>query len=543
MATAAPESNRATGARALKPGPRERRWEGVRITWLLEQADRIWGGIKVALEDANWLSARGHRVTVLSRSGPPAWMALRCQFRTVPDFRTERLPEADVLIGTWWSTMPAVAAAGAGRGAPVHFCQGYEGDFPEQAPQREQIEAAYRLPGVHHIAISPHVAALLQRRFGLSAHAIPNAIDHSVHYPAAARPAGGMLRIGLVGPWQVPWKDLATGVEACRRAAAAGQALQLVRVTNTKPDAAELELPFPVEWHQRVAPRQMGDIYRSLDVFLGTSSGPEEGFHLPAVEAMACGVPCVLTDVPCFRAHGDGAYATFVPPRSPAAMAEALVVAGRVEDVRSALRTAGIAAAARYTQQAHGQALEQALLAIAVQGRAQTRSARRPAPALAPADNLDGLEAELARSLQRAGERAERAGEPARAERLRAAARCLAAPAPAPAGDEPWRRWLVGDKAVALQKLDQLAASGVDDPALHEQRGLLLHDCGRDLDAVQSFRAAIAAGGASAGAFNNLGVALWETGDVAGARASFERALHLQPGHRDATANLAGLPA
>ncbi|HZT54704.1 MAG TPA: glycosyltransferase, partial [Burkholderiaceae bacterium] len=526
----------------------------MRITWLLEQADQIWGGIKVALEDANWLSARGHRVTVLSRSGPPAWMALRCQFRTVPDFRTERLPEADVLIGTWWSTMPAVAAAGAGRGAPVHFCQGYEGDFPEQAPQRESIEAAYRLPGVHHIAISPHVAALLQRRFRLTARAIPNAIDHSVHYPGAARPPGGMLRIGLVGPWQVPWKDLATGVEACRRAAAAGQPLQLVRVTNTQPDAAELDLPFPVEWHQRVAPRQMGDIYRSLDVFLGTSSGPEEGFHLPAVEAMACGVPCVLTDVPCFRAHGDGQYAMFVPPRDPAAMAEALVVAGRVDDVRSALRTAGIAAAARYTQQAHGQALEQALLAIAVQGRAQTRSALRapPMPADAdagtaartdapagaqepgPAGDLDGLEAELARSLQRAGERAARAGEPARADRLRAAARCLS-PVAAPAGDAPWRRWLVGDKAAALQKLDELAASGVDDPALHEQRGLLLHDCGRDLEAAQSFRAAIAAGGASADAFNNLGVALWETGDVAGARASFERALHLQPTHRDAT--------
>jgi tetratricopeptide (TPR) repeat protein len=270
---------------------------------------------------------------------------------------------------------------------------------------------------------------------------------------------------------------------------------------------------------------------------------------------MACGVPCVLTDVPCFRAHGDGPYATFVPPRDPAAMAAALVAAGRVEDVRVALRTAGIAAAARYTQQAHGQALEQALLAIAVQGRAQTRSSLRapPAPAPvpvagmgaptpAPTGDLDGLEAELARSLQSAGERAARAGEPARAERLRAAARCLA-PGAAPAGDAPWRRWLIGDQTAALQKLDAMVASGVDDPALHEQRGLLLHDSGRDLEAAQSFRAAIAAGGASADAFNNLGVALWETGDVAGARASFERALHLQPGHGDANANLAGLPA
>src|SRR5262249_10196062 len=170
--------------------------------------------------------------------------------------------------------------------------------------------------------------------------------DHGVCFPGPARPAARPLRVGLVGPYEVPWKDIATGLAACRLAHRAGLQLQLVRVTNTAPHADERDQPVPVEWHERVRPERMGDIYRSLDVFLGTSSGAEEGFFLPAVEAMACGVPCVLTDIACFRAHGDHQYALFVPPRDAAAMAEALVVAGRAADVRSALRRSGVAAAA-----------------------------------------------------------------------------------------------------------------------------------------------------------------------------------------------------
>lgn len=531
----------------------------MRITWLLEQADQIWGGVKVALEDANWLASRGHQVTVLSRSAAPQWMTLHCQFRQVPNFRPEHLPAGDVLIGTFWPTMPFVANAGPGRGVPVHFCQGYEGDFPENAQIQDRIEAVYRLPRVRHIAISANVAAQLQKRFGISAKTFPYVIDHSVHFPGAERAPGRPLRVGLVGPWQVAWKDIRTGIEACKLAAKAGLDLQLVRVTNTQPDRAELDLPFPVEWHQRVAPRDMGEIYRSLDVFLGTSFGAEEGFFLPAVEAMACGVPCVLTDVPCFRAHGDGQYAVFVPPRDPAAMAEALVVTAHMPDVRSALRTAGIAVAQRYTQHAHGTALEAALLEIALAGRNGIRAlpklaptepaAKTTAPSTVPAptqraatpssDVIETLQHEIVALLHKGTDTLLQRGETARAARYFAAAQCIAADSPSTA--DRWQSCLAGDPAALLQKLEALATAGAEDPALHEQRGQLLHAAGRNAEAAQAFRAAIAAGRRSPDAYNNLGVVLFQAGDRSGARANFERALLLDPRHADAMQNLADI--
>lgn len=66
----------------------------------------------------------------------------------------------------------------------------------------------------------------------------------------------------------------------------------------------------------------------------------------------------------------------------------------------------------------------------------------------------------------------------------------------------------------------------------------MLHECGRHADAVKAFRAAIAAGSNNAGAYNDLGVALFESGDTTGARANFERALALEPDYQDATDNL-----
>lgn len=517
----------------------------MRITWLLEVADQLWGGIKVALEDANWLQRNGHRVTVVSRSGPPPWMRLECEFRRVPDFRPEHLPDGDVVIGTFWTTVPWAAAAGPQKGVPVHFCQGYEGDMPENAPLRERIEAVYRLPNVNHVTIAPHLTELLRTRFGRTPREVVYAIDHGVHFAGAPRPraAGQPLRVGLVGPYQVAWKDLPTGYAACRLARQAGQDLVLVRATNSAPDAAEQASDLPIEWHQQLRPEQMGDYYRSLDVFLGTSSGADEGFFLPAIEAMACGVPTVLTDIPCFRQHERASaepFTLFVPPRDPAAMAEALVLAGNLADVRQNLRRGGLAVAAHYHRDRHGAQLEAALADFVQAAGGKVEPTLRVVARRT--DESERVLGDFAAELRQAALRR-------RDSDVLAAARLLAAAAQLAPQDLDLQvsvaiAWLeAGEPATALATLDALLAHGCDEPPVHDARGHALHALGRLHEAAQAFRAAIACGTGGADALNRLGVVLFQAGDVGGARQSFERALVLQPAHADASANLAALPA
>lgn len=522
----------------------------MRITWLLEVADQLWGGVKVALENANWLQRRGHQVTVVSRSPAPSWMRLECAFRQVTGFQAEQLPDGDVIVGTFWTTVPWAIAAGPSKGVPVHFCQGYEGDNPENVPLRDRIEAVYRLPGVHHVTISPHLTRLLHERFGAQAHEVVYAIDHAVHHPAPERAPQKPLRVGLVGPYAIAWKDLATGYEACRLAHAAGQPLVLVRASNVAPAAAEQGTPFTVEWHQQLPPSRMGDFYRSLDVLLATSSGAEEGFFLPAIEAMACGVPTVLTEVPCFREHaarvGHANYGLFVPPRDPAAMAEALVLAGSLPQVRASLRAGGLQLAAHYHPDRHGEQLEAVFQQLAARREPKALrllGAGAAAPAQKPAATTVDPLAELGRQLHQLGEQLRATGVAEAAARALAAAHCVA-----PADVDltlaaATAQTAAGCPSEALRLFDTLVQRGVDREAVHVGRGHALHALGRLQDSAQAFRAALAVGERTADAYNRLGVVLFQAGDHRGARQSFERALVLEPGHGDARDNLTALPA
>lgn len=352
-----------------KPGRNDRRYSQgsacgsadpgglLRIVYLLESA-AMWGGVQVVLRDANGLHARGHRVTVVCKTPPPDWMELHCDFRHAPSFDAHTVPEADVVVGTFWPTVPH--AVTCGRGVPVHFCQGYEGDFAESAPYRAQIEAIYRLP-IAKLVVSPHLRDLIESRFGLPATPVPAALDLDRFQAGAERPLHAPLRVGLIGPFGIPGKDIRSGLRACAVLRAAGLPVIAVRASNQARSDEEQSGSVPVEWHGRVAPAAMGDLYRSLDVFLGTCREPGEGFFLPAVEAMACGVPCVLADIPCVRAYGPGRYALFVPPGKPIAMARAVVELVGDATLRAELRQRGLSLTREMTLERHLAALERAL--------------------------------------------------------------------------------------------------------------------------------------------------------------------------------------
>ncbi|MCK5940856.1 MAG: glycosyltransferase, partial [Planctomycetes bacterium] len=329
---------------------------------------------------------------------------------------------------------------------------------------------------------------------------------------------------------------------------------------------------------------QMGDFYRSLDVFIGTSSGAEEGFFLPAIEAMACGVPSVLTDIPCFRNHarlvGHDRYALFVEPQDPAAMAEAIVLAGALPDVRTALRAGGIEVAGHYHPEYHGEQLENVLLKLCgatepaeVAAQTAAPAAARPAatkdtlvptptPKAAPAAERrsdlrlvtrqiptpqDGAAQD--HNLQRLGDELRQAARQARANgnhadaaRAFAAAHCLDDRDPQLCA-ELVAAWLAAGQAPRALQLLERQLEGSDDPQLHFLRGTALHALGRVHEAAQALRAAITAGARTADSYNLLGVVLFQSGDVRAARENFERALVLDPRHADARANLDALPA
>src|SRR5206468_866942 len=84
---------------------------------------------------------------------------------------------------------------------------------------------------------------------------------------------------------------------------------------------------------------EMAVIYRRADVFLLCSE--TEGFGLPVLEAMACGVPVVARELPAVW-EVAGEAIRHVPGADPEAFAAAVVAVLRDRNLRESMRQRGL---------------------------------------------------------------------------------------------------------------------------------------------------------------------------------------------------------
>jgi phosphatidylinositol alpha-mannosyltransferase len=129
-----------------------------------------------------------------------------------------------------------------------------------------------------------------------------------------------------------------------------------------------------VHFEGRVRHDRLPRYYATADVFCSPALGGES-FGLVLLEAMAAGTPVIATDIPGYRCVvTNGVDGLLLPPRDPAALADALRALLLDPARRAALASRGVATASRYGWDRIARDLE------AVYGEA---TGRRPAEALA----------------------------------------------------------------------------------------------------------------------------------------------------------------
>lgn len=313
-----------------------------RVLYLLP-ASSLHGGIRVVLEQADGLQRRGYEVHIVGPEPPPDWHPLTVPYHQLPLDQPGSFPEAEIVIGTFWTTVPQAYATGAPY--VFHLCQGFEGIHREYAPMLSEIDSAYRLP-IPKLLISSHLEPILNERYGCRCYVIGLAVDSTLFTPGPFRREARPLRVGVVGPFWARPKGIPELLRGLALARAAGFELEVHRASADPLSEEERDLRVTDRYFHRLSTVEMVEFYRGLDAYLHPSHD-EEGFGLPALEAMACGVPVALTRIRPFAVLPDDAVIRF-PPGEPEAVVP--VVAQLMDpDRRWAMRTAGIACARTFT--------------------------------------------------------------------------------------------------------------------------------------------------------------------------------------------------
>ncbi|WP_183231945.1 glycosyltransferase family 4 protein [Bradyrhizobium sp. SBR1B] len=354
----------------------------MRVTFVLPYAG-LTGGNRVLAIYAERLHRRGHAVTVVShprakKSLPGRVKSVLCgagwpkQPESDPSFfdgctvphrvlETARpvvdddVPDADVVLATYWRTAAGVAALSARKGAKAILLQGYE-----TSPGRwdRGIDSAWRL-ALHKIVVSKWLADLARDRFGdKNVHLIPNSVDtEQFHAPARDKqkiPTVGMLYSTL------HLRGVDVSLAALERVKRQVGNVRLVAF-GAERVSARLPLPNWAEFHYRPHQSDLRQIYGQCDVWLCGSR--REGFHLPMLEAMACRCPVVST-----RMGGsaeilvDGVNGFLVEVEDPTRLAEKLEVVLTSSDATwRGMSEAALRTAHRYTWDDATDLLETAL--------------------------------------------------------------------------------------------------------------------------------------------------------------------------------------
>ena len=329
----------------------------LRIAYLLDSTE-LSGGAKVVVLQAEALARRGHRVAVVSPGARPDWFDLsQAHFERSAFGDSTELARAEVRVATFWTT---VAPAVAGASGPVfHLCQGYEGDFSFYAATLPDIERAYRAPTAK-LAVSGTLARRLEEKGCGPVTNVGQAFEADEFLPGPDRPPSDPPTVLLVGPYEADVKGIAiafAGLAVWRRR---GGRFRLRRVSPLPAGDAEKGWGLVDEYHHLLPPERMPFAYRASELFIGPSR-PAEGFGLPVLEALACGLPCLLSYTPGHREiAGDAAW--YFNDGDPDAMAESLSLLG-ANGERDQARQLGPAAARRFDSSRVAERLEAAFLA------------------------------------------------------------------------------------------------------------------------------------------------------------------------------------
>lgn len=285
----------------------------MRVTFVLPTVN-MSGGIKVVGIYAKALADKGHDVFLISPPAPKKTLRTKIKhfltgtageknevatshldnlglnhvvLNTYRPITDNDVPDADVIVATWWETAEWVAKLSNTKGAKTYFIQGYE--IFDHLPV-ERAKLTYTLP-LHKIVVAKWLAEIMRDVYRDSqVDIVPNSVDRNQFF-APERNKSSVPTVGfLYSPTVL--KGLDISLQVLKRIK---HKFPRLRVVTFGSSPLKAHLLWDQEYEFNFSPKQneIRHLYEQCDVWLTTSRS--EGFNLPAMEAMACRTPVVAT--------------------------------------------------------------------------------------------------------------------------------------------------------------------------------------------------------------------------------------------------------
>ncbi|MBU2958929.1 glycosyltransferase family 4 protein [Paracoccus sp. 1_MG-2023] len=306
----------------------------MKISFALPELGNRSGGLRVVAQYARHLLDQGHEVRLVVRRprhmpgprrrllgrlglGPlaPPLAASRGHFSDldVPIHHLEEtrplrvgdVPDADIIVSTWWTTAEWANTLPPAKGRHVHFVQDYEDFYPEFS---RRVRAVYGLD-IPKIVVAPWLQRRLVQEFGRDSRVVMNGVDLD-HFATPSRAKSSPPKVGFMYA-EHPRKNSGMALDVVRRIQARRPDIEcLCFGAEARPAAASAA----IRYERKPSQDRIPQIYRSCDLWLFVSRS--EGYGLPLLEAAASRTPILATPAgaaPDLIDGRNGEIASFVP--------------------------------------------------------------------------------------------------------------------------------------------------------------------------------------------------------------------------------------
>jgi hypothetical protein len=346
----------------------------MRINFILN-AMGISGGVKAVFMFAQQLTKHQHEVNViypqmplrigekllhpvqlakeagylaLNRWQPLEWYPLATDVIQVQSLlHSKEIPDADITVATQWETVYYVKEYPKSKGEKFYLIQ----DLETWYGHVKEVVKTYKL-GLRNIVHSDWLSYRLRCLNAPIEAVIAHAPDHNQFYPEKVKVENKYPVRILMCYRKEKWKGIADAVDEYRKVKGNTRLIMF-----GLPSFASLPADWPVdEYYENIKGDGLRRLYNSADIFVFPSE--REGWGMPPMEAMACGVPVISKPV--------GAIPEFIVPgisgiivTDKESMGKAMAALANDQNRRERIGLAAYEAMKNYTWEKSGKMLEE----------------------------------------------------------------------------------------------------------------------------------------------------------------------------------------